>query len=42
MYVVLDKKPARGSIRGLNLGAVRPTNVQLTNRSVRVVAYDKA
>jgi hypothetical protein len=30
MYVVLDKKPGIGSIRGLNLAAVRPTTVQLT------------
>jgi hypothetical protein len=31
MYVVSDKdKPGIGSIRGLNLAAVRPTTVQLT------------
>jgi hypothetical protein len=32
MCVVLDKdKPGVGRIRGLNLAAVRPTTVQLTN-----------
>jgi hypothetical protein len=31
LYVVLDKeKPYTGSIRGLNLAAVKPTTVQLT------------
>jgi hypothetical protein len=36
MYVVLDKeKPGAGSITGLNLAAVRPTTVQLTNCSFR-------
>jgi hypothetical protein len=31
MYVVLDKeKPGIGSVRGLNLAAVRPMTVQLT------------
>jgi hypothetical protein len=39
MYVVLDREePGIGSIRGLNLAAVRPTTVQLTNCSFRVVA----
>jgi hypothetical protein len=39
MYVVLDKeKPGLGSIRGLNLAAVAPSTVQLTNYSFRVVA----
>jgi hypothetical protein len=39
MYVVMDKeKPGTGSIRGLNLAEVRPTAVQLTNCSFRVVA----
>jgi hypothetical protein len=39
MYMVLDKKkPGIGSIRGLYLAAVRPTTVQLTNYSFRVVA----
>jgi hypothetical protein len=34
MYVQLDKeKPAIGSIRGLNLAAVTPTTVQLTEIS---------
>jgi hypothetical protein len=43
MYVVLDKeKSAIGSIRGLNLATVRPTTVQLTNYSFRVVTYVKA
>jgi hypothetical protein len=38
MYVILDKeKPGIGNIRGLNLAAVRPTTVQLTNCSFRVV-----
>jgi hypothetical protein len=38
MYVVWDKeKPGAGSIRGLNLAAVRPTAVQLTHCSFRVV-----
>jgi hypothetical protein len=37
--VVLDKeKPGIGNIRGLNLAAVRPTTVQLTNRHLGVVA----
>jgi hypothetical protein len=32
MYVVLDKqKPGKESTRGLNLAAVMPTTVQLTN-----------
>jgi hypothetical protein len=31
MYVVLEKeKPGIGNISGLNLGAVKPTTVQLT------------
>jgi hypothetical protein len=39
MYVLVDKeKPGIGSIRGFNLAAVRPTTVQLTNCSFRVVA----
>jgi hypothetical protein len=39
MYVVLDKENRSvGSIRGLNFAAVRPTTVQLTNCSFRVVA----
>jgi hypothetical protein len=43
MYVVLDKeKPDIGSIRGLNLAAVRPTTVHLTNCSFRVVTEVKA
>jgi hypothetical protein len=34
MYVVLDKeKPGIGSIRELNMAAVRTTTVQLTNCS---------
>jgi hypothetical protein len=38
MYIVLDKeKPGIESIRGLNLVAVRPMNVQLTNCSFRVI-----
>jgi hypothetical protein len=38
MYVVLEnEKPGIGSIRGLNLVAVRPTTIQLTNCSFRVV-----
>jgi hypothetical protein len=38
VYVVLDKeKFCIGSARGLNLAAVRPTTVQLTNCSFRVV-----
>jgi hypothetical protein len=37
-YVVLDKeKPGTGSIRGLNLAAVRPTAVRLTNCTFRAV-----
>jgi hypothetical protein len=43
MYVVLDKDRAvRESIRSLNLAVVRPTVVQLTNCSFRVVTQDKA
>jgi hypothetical protein len=43
MYVVLDKKkPCIGSIRGLNLAAVRPTVDQLANCSFEVVKYVKA
>jgi hypothetical protein len=40
MYVVLDKeKSGIGNIKGLNLAAVRPTTVQLTNCSfIRVVS----
>jgi hypothetical protein len=38
MYVVLDEeKPGTGSIGGLNLVAVRPTTIQPTNYSFRVV-----
>jgi hypothetical protein len=38
MYVVFDKEKAGiGSLRGLNSAAARPTTVQLTNRSFRVV-----
>jgi hypothetical protein len=38
MYGVLDKeKPGRGSVRGLNLAAVRPTTVQLTKSGFRTV-----
>jgi hypothetical protein len=37
--MVLEKeKPGIGSIRGLNLAAVRPTAVQLTDFSFGVVA----
>jgi hypothetical protein len=37
-YVVLDKeKPCRRGIKGLNLAAVRPTTVQLTDCSFGVV-----
>jgi hypothetical protein len=43
MYVTVDKeKPVTESIRGLNLAAVTPTTVQLTNRSFRVVTHVKA
>jgi hypothetical protein len=35
---VLDKeRPGLGSVRGVNLVAVRPTTIQLTNHSFRVV-----
>jgi hypothetical protein len=38
MYTVPDKeKPGIGNIRGLNVAAVRPTTVQQTNRSFRIV-----
>jgi hypothetical protein len=38
MYGVLDKeKPRIGSIRGLNLAAVRPTTDELTNCSFGVI-----
>jgi hypothetical protein len=38
MYAVLVKeKLVRGSIRGLNLAGVKPTTVQMTNCSLRVV-----
>jgi hypothetical protein len=37
-YVQLQKKrPCIGSIRGFKLAAIKPTNVQLTNYSFRVV-----
>jgi hypothetical protein len=43
MYLALDKeKPCTGSIRGLNLAAVRPVIVPLTDCSFRVVAEVKA
>jgi hypothetical protein len=43
MYVVLDKQnPDIGSIRGLNLAVVRPTTVQQTNCSFRIVTLNKA
>jgi hypothetical protein len=36
--MVLDKEnPCIGSVRGLNMAAVRPTTVQLTNCSFIVV-----
>jgi hypothetical protein len=43
MYVKLEEEePGIGSIRGLNLEVGRPTTVQLTNCSFRVVTYVKA
>jgi hypothetical protein len=37
MYVILDKeKPGIGSVRGLNMAAVRPKTIQLTDRSFRI------
>jgi hypothetical protein len=38
MYVVFDnEKPGIGSIRGLNLGVVRPVIIQLADCNLRVV-----
>jgi hypothetical protein len=40
--MVLDKKTGTGSIRGLNLAAVKPMTVQLTNCIFRIVTLIKA
>jgi hypothetical protein len=43
MNVVSDKEnPCIGSIRGLNLAAVRPTTVELTNCNFGAAAEVKA
>jgi hypothetical protein len=43
MYAALRREePGLGSIMGLNLAAVRPTEFELTNRSFRAVTRVKA